>query len=659
MQVRRQQRLAGGHPVAVAAQGVDLAVVRDVPVRVRQRPRRERVGGEPGVHQRQRAGDALVGELGVERLELRLGEHALVDQRARREAREVGAGLVLGALAQAVRAALEGDPVGSRFSSAAVLTAVGADSAAATNSWRNDGMAARALGPMSALSTFVGSSRQPSTRRFSSAASSSIRVTAAAALSGSVGRNAVPTAYAPAGGSSKSTTARRKASGTWMRMPTPSPVLSSAPRAPRCSRRRSAVEAPADDLVGSAAGEIGHQGHTTRVVLLLGGVHAGGRGNGSVARGSQEFLLSSQCTPTPASGRRVCASPPHPLCSYPRPIGGARGVRVPDRRATSGAPAIRRSPGSTTVGSASARPHAASRAVSHCKSRMRDRRSASSIACATLRRCRRRTAGRRALGRCRGSRTVLRGRHRGVATVRRGLGTCQGAVVPATHFVLVLRITAVAEHGAAPAGRGTRARAGYRPAAGADRRRAGGPGLATRASPRRWRSRAWARLVAPLFGDRRGGGALPDRDPGTVAAALHWRPGPDGPWLWWAGPAGARAAAAIRAPAGTGCWGRWWPLSARTSRSRRGCCGATRRRRWRAHGGWWSRPGRRWAAGPPTVADRLLTTPPLRRSRRCRAPEPPDTLWTFRRRSCCLYYRVPGGGICGDCVLVDRRRRGG
>ncbi|WP_299563363.1 (2Fe-2S)-binding protein [uncultured Mycolicibacterium sp.] len=24
----------------------------------------------------------------------------------------------------------------------------------------------------------------------------------------------------------------------------------------------------------------------------------------------------------------------------------------------------------------------------------------------------------------------------------------------------------------------------------------------------------------------------------------------------------------------------------------------------------------------------------------------------FRRRSCCLYYRVPGGGWCGDCVLA-------
>jgi len=26
----------------------------------------------------------------------------------------------------------------------------------------------------------------------------------------------------------------------------------------------------------------------------------------------------------------------------------------------------------------------------------------------------------------------------------------------------------------------------------------------------------------------------------------------------------------------------------------------------------------------------------------------------FRRRSCCLYYRLPGGGLCGDCVLPHR-----
>lgn len=27
-------------------------------------------------------------------------------------------------------------------------------------------------------------------------------------------------------------------------------------------------------------------------------------------------------------------------------------------------------------------------------------------------------------------------------------------------------------------------------------------------------------------------------------------------------------------------------------------------------------------------------------------------LLAFRRRSCCLYYRVPGGSTCGDCCLI-------
>ncbi|MDN5920613.1 MAG: (2Fe-2S)-binding protein [Pseudonocardia sp.] len=36
-------------------------------------------------------------------------------------------------------------------------------------------------------------------------------------------------------------------------------------------------------------------------------------------------------------------------------------------------------------------------------------------------------------------------------------------------------------------------------------------------------------------------------------------------------------------------------------------------------------------------------------------PDVADTEWGFRRRSCCLYYRVPGGGTCGDCVLTARR----
>jgi hypothetical protein len=35
-------------------------------------------------------------------------------------------------------------------------------------------------------------------------------------------------------------------------------------------------------------------------------------------------------------------------------------------------------------------------------------------------------------------------------------------------------------------------------------------------------------------------------------------------------------------------------------------------------------------------------------------PREPDRVWTFRRHSCCLYYRVPGGGLCDDCALARR-----
>jgi hypothetical protein len=168
-----------------------------------------------------------------------------------------------------------------------------------------------------------------------------------------------------------------------------------------------------------------------------------------------------------------------------------------------------------------------------------------------------------------------------------------------------------------------------------------------------------AQLVAPLFGMTVVGGALPARDPGTVAASLHWRPGPDGPWLWWAGPAGAPAergdlgrllagllgplVAAVRAHVAISPRVLWSDAASAVASARRLVVEA--------------RPP--LADRAAAVAHRLLTTPPLAPVAALRAPEPPDTLWTFRRRSCCLYYRVPGGGICGDCVLVDRRPRGG
>ena len=111
-----EHRLARPHPVLVALDGVDLAVVGDEAVRVGERPRRERVGREPGVHQQQRRLDARVGEIGEELAQLGSGEHPLVDDRARRQRREVGvqlAGeLAAAALAGDERLAVEVDPGG-------------------------------------------------------------------------------------------------------------------------------------------------------------------------------------------------------------------------------------------------------------------------------------------------------------------------------------------------------------------------------------------------------------------------------------------------------------------------------------------------------------------------------------------------------------------
>lgn len=50
------------------------------------------------------------------------------------------------------------------------------------------------------------------------------------------------------------------------------------------------------------------------------------------------------------------------------------------------------------------------------------------------------------------------------------------------------------------------------------------------------------------------------------------------------------------------------------------------------------------------VLDGVLATAPLAGTGHF------ESRWSFRRRSCCLYYRVPGGDTCGDCVLATRGR---
>jgi hypothetical protein len=59
------------------------------------------------------------------------------------------------------------------------------------------------------------------------------------------------------------------------------------------------------------------------------------------------------------------------------------------------------------------------------------------------------------------------------------------------------------------------------------------------------------------------------------------------------------------------------------------------------------------------VAEAVLASGPFAGSGELLPPRDPDLVWTFRRRSCCLYYRVPGGGLCDDCVRLPPLRSGG
>ena len=63
VEVGGEQGLARPHPVDVAAQRVDLAVVRDHPVGVGQLPARERVGAEPRVEHAQCAVEQRVAQV--------------------------------------------------------------------------------------------------------------------------------------------------------------------------------------------------------------------------------------------------------------------------------------------------------------------------------------------------------------------------------------------------------------------------------------------------------------------------------------------------------------------------------------------------------------------------------------------------------------------
>ncbi|WP_250034651.1 (2Fe-2S)-binding protein [Paractinoplanes maris] len=59
------------------------------------------------------------------------------------------------------------------------------------------------------------------------------------------------------------------------------------------------------------------------------------------------------------------------------------------------------------------------------------------------------------------------------------------------------------------------------------------------------------------------------------------------------------------------------------------------------------------------VVAAVLAVPPLTGTAALIRPDPTRARWFLVRHNCCLYYRIPGGGTCGDCVLIpeDARRR--
>jgi FhuF 2Fe-2S C-terminal domain len=66
-------------------------------------------------------------------------------------------------------------------------------------------------------------------------------------------------------------------------------------------------------------------------------------------------------------------------------------------------------------------------------------------------------------------------------------------------------------------------------------------------------------------------------------------------------------------------------------------------------------PDRAENAGQLTA--RILDLPPLRGTGELVQPDASRPSRFLVRRSCCLYYRVPGGGTCGDCVLTPEHIR--
>ena len=259
-----QHRLAGVHAVAVAAHGVDLAVVGDEAERVGQRPGREGVGGEPAVHDRDGAHAAFVAQVRKVLRQLHRREHALVGDGPAGQRREVDVRRASALLAQRVDPTVEVDAAGPEP----------LRSGAATNSCAMYGMQPSAVAPTSAPSGSTGTSRQPRTSSPSSAAMASICSRAAARAAGSCGRKQMPAAKvlqpsAVGAGSSKSTTSRSSSTGSWMQDARAVTAVGFGARGAAVLEVFQGGEAVGDDGVRAPALDVGDHGDAAGVGLVL------------------------------------------------------------------------------------------------------------------------------------------------------------------------------------------------------------------------------------------------------------------------------------------------------------------------------------------------------------------------------------------------------
>jgi hypothetical protein len=187
---------AGAHPVEVALDGVDLAVVRHHPVGVSQRPLREGVGGEALVHQRHGADGARVGQILVVHADLVGQQQALVDDGAAAHAGHV----VLTAVRQLERLDRRGSGLADDVELA--LQRVGHDDVGPAAD--EDLPDHRFLGPYGGAHGHVAIHRHiaPAQQTWPSALTArSSSCWQARRLACSFGRKIMPTPYSPGGGS--------------------------------------------------------------------------------------------------------------------------------------------------------------------------------------------------------------------------------------------------------------------------------------------------------------------------------------------------------------------------------------------------------------------------------------------------------------------------